>query len=202
MNYSSFAKKYIGIKQGSADHKDIIDGYNKIRPLPRSYKVTYNDSWCAAFVSYVLKMCNAKNPPYECSCYYMKQLAISNNQIVTSPKVNDLVIYDWNNNGTLDHVGIISKISGNMLTVIEGNKSKCVGTRNILKTSKDINCFIRVSQKTEIKNVSRETNDEIVNAVIRGDYGNGEERKKQLEKKGYSFSEVQKAVNKKLKEGV
>ena len=39
---------------------------------------------------------------------------------------------------------------------------------------------------------------EIVNAVIRGDYGNGAARKANLEKVGYDYEEVQRAVNEKL----
>lgn len=38
----------------------------------------------------------------------------------------------------------------------------------------------------------------IVNAVIRGDYGNGEERKQRLAAAGYDYAAVQKAVNKAL----
>lgn len=40
--------------------------------------------------------------------------------------------------------------------------------------------------------------DAVVNAVIRGDYGNGDARKKKLESEGYNYSEVQAAVNAKL----
>lgn len=40
--------------------------------------------------------------------------------------------------------------------------------------------------------------DEIVNAVIRGSYGNGDARKQKLESEGYNYSEVQAAVNAKL----
>lgn len=38
----------------------------------------------------------------------------------------------------------------------------------------------------------------IVNAVIRGDYGNGEDRKQRLTAAGYDYAAVQKAVNKAL----
>ena len=50
------------------------------------------------------------------------------------------------------------------------------------------------AKKTETKAVTSS----IVNAVIRGDYGNGEARKQALTKAGYNYSEVQAAVNKKL----
>lgn len=194
MNYKDFALQFVGIKQGSARHKEIIDGYNNgVKPLPRSYRVTYSDSWCATFVSYVMLKCGATNAPYECSCYYMKKKATTNKQIVKTPKINDLVIYDWNNNGTLDHVGIITEINGNVLTVVEGNKSKQVGVRTISKNSSEINCFIRVpnNNTTDLTTIAKE--------VIKGKYGNGDERKKALENMGYNYKEVQAKVNELLK---
>lgn len=197
MNYKDFALQFVGIKQGSARHKEIIDGYNNgVKPLPRSYRVTYSDSWCATFVSYVMLKCGATNAPYECSCYYMKKKATTNKQIVKTPKINDLVIYDWGNNGTLDHVGIITEINGNVLTVVEGNKSKQVGVRTISKNSSEIDCYIRVPNSTTT------TTDltTIANEVIKGKYGNGDERKKALESMGYNYREVQAKVNDLLKQ--
>lgn len=41
--------------------------------------------------------------------------------------------------------------------------------------------------------------DDIVNAVIKGVYGNGEMRRVKLTQCGYDYEEVQKKVNKKLK---
>lgn len=197
MNYKDFALQFVGIKQGSARHKEIIDGYNNgVKPLPRSYRVTYSDSWCATFVSYVMLKCGATNAPYECSCYYMKKKATTNKQIVKTPKINDLVIYDWSNNGTLDHVGIIAEINGNTLTVVEGNKSKQVGVRTISKNSSEIDCYIRVPNSTTT------TTDltTIANEVIKGKYGNGDERKKALESMGYNYRDVQTKVNDLLKQ--
>lgn len=194
MNYKDFALQFVGVKQGSSRHKQIIDGYNNgVRPLPRSYRVTYSDSWCATFVSYVLLSCGAINAPYECSCYYMNKKATENRQIVKTPKVNDVVIYDWNNNGTLDHVGIITNINGDTLTVVEGNKTKQVGIRTISKKSNEIHSYIRVSQTA--------TNDitPIAKDVIKGKYGNGNERKTALESMGYNYKEIQAKVNELLK---
>lgn len=194
MNYKDFALQFVGVKQGSTKHKQIIDGYNNgVKPLPRSYRVTYTDSWCATFVSYVLLSCGAINAPYECSCYYMNKKATENKQIVKTPKVNDLVIYDWNNNGTLDHVGIITNINGDALTVVEGNKSKQVGIRTISKKSNEIHSYIRVPQTTTT-NLTQ-----IAKDVIKGKYGNGEERKNKLESMGYNYKEIQTKVNELLK---
>lgn len=195
MLYKDFAMQYVGTKQGTKKHKEIIDGYNNgVKPLPRSYRVTYTDSWCATFVSYVLFKCGAINAPYECSCYYMKKRATENKQIVKTPRENDLVIYDWNNNGTLDHVGIITSVNGDTLTVVEGNKSKQVGIRTISKKSSEIDCYIRVSQLATYDKLT-----EVAKDVIKGKYGNGNERKTKIESMGYDYKQVQTIVNELLK---
>lgn len=198
--FSQFALDFVGVKEGSKQHKQIIDGYNNnCKPLPRGYRVKYSDSWCATFVSYVLYMCNAINPPLECSCYYMNKLATKNKQVVKTPKVDDIIIYDWGNNGTLDHVGIIYKIVGNTLYVVEGNKSRQVGTRTIDKSNKEIECFIRVKQENATPETKTTDLEKIVKDVIKGVYGNGQERNDKLTSMGYDYKEVQKLVNKMLK---
>lgn len=194
--FKDFALSYVGTRRGDKRHKEIIDGYNNgIKPLPRYYRVTYYDAWCATFVSYVLYKCGAINAPYECSCYYMAEKAKKNKQIVKTPKVNDIIIYDWNNNSSLDHVGIIYKIEGSTLYVVEGNKSNQVGTRVINKNNSEIECFIRVKQSGNTDTKPTTDLDAIAKRVINGDYGNYPERKELLEKDGYNYSEVQKRVN-------
>lgn len=132
MDYKDFAKKYVGIHEYSKDHKYIIDYYNKnCKPLPRGYKVKYSDEWCATFISFILLHFNCVNPPFECSANRMYEKCKKNKQIVKKPKVNNIIFYSWKCNGYVNHVGIISKIKGDIITVIEGNKSNKVDTRNI-----------------------------------------------------------------------
>lgn len=212
--YSQYAIKYLGTKQHTKKHKEIIDGYNKIKPLPRGYKATYNDSWCACFVSYVLKQCNASIDIYECSANNMVQKAIKQGVYTNkkdTPKTNDIIFFSWGNNGIANHVGFVYKIEGNYLVTIEGNKSHKVDTRRILKTSKFIKGYARIPQKSNTKLTNKVTTNKtnskvtktittkIVNDVINGKYGNGKERKEKLEKLGYNYNEVQREVNKKLK---
>lgn len=54
------------------------------------------------------------------------------------------------------------------------------------------------TQKKTTPSSTKTVTSSIVNAVIRGDYGNGAARKTALEKAGYNYSQVQAAVNKKL----
>lgn len=207
------ASTFYGAYQGDKKHKKIIDGYNSIRPLPRGYMMKYTDAWCAAFVSYIAKLSGAKNFPYECSCYYMYQQAKKNKQVVKTPKVGYLVLYDWKNDTTINHVGIITAIEGSKLTVIEGNYSRMVRGRIIDLNNTEIECFIKVEYNT-LKEQIKETVDtittpkelvitdeinEIVNDVIRGKYGNGRERKEKITALGYDYAYIQKIVNLKMK---
>lgn len=145
MTYSEYASQFIGVKQGSARHKKVIDTYNTIKPLPRGYRVKYTDNWCATFVSFVLKQCRCKRKIYECGAERMRRKA--QKYIVTDQtkgKVNDIIFYDWDLNHWCDHVGIISAVSKTSYTVIEGNKNKRVETRVISKKSKLIADIVRV----------------------------------------------------------
>lgn len=198
MSYNDIARKYIGIKQGTTGHKAIVDYYNShIKPLPRQYRVKYSDAWCATFASVIMNMGGAVNAPYECSVTRMYQKAKSHGQLVSNPKPGDFVIYDWGNNGTLDHVGVVDKVTPKTLTVIEGNKSHAVGVRTISRASSEIEAYIRVpgaSTQPITNNLDR-----VVNDVIQGKYGNGTQRKTNLERAGYNYSQIQKLVNQKLR---
>ena len=147
MKINKVAKKYIGVIEGTKKHHDIIDAYNKnIKPLPRGYKVKYCDSWCATFVSLCGYEAGCADFPFECGVPKMWEKAKKKNQTTTKPKVGYLVIYDWGNNGSLDHVGIINKISGSVLEVIEGNYCDSVKVRKISKYSNQIHGYIKTKE--------------------------------------------------------
>lgn len=199
MGYADIASRYVGIKEGTTGHHAIIDYYNRnIRPLPRNYRVRYTDAWCATFASVILKMGGAVNAPYECSVPRMWALAMTHGQIVKEPAINDLIIYDWGNNGSLDHVGIIAGVTRNTLKVIEGNYSNSVGIRNIKRSSNEIEGFIRVPTAVSQPVTTGDNMDKVVTDVLNGKYGNMPYRKINLERAGYNYSEVQNAVNARL----
>ena len=93
-------------------------------------------AWCQIFVSWV--MAHASVPlvtygKYE-NCQYaigkMKEKGIWHGRGYR-PKPGDIAYYDWGYDGTSDHVGIVIKVSGDMITVREGNKSDRVDNRVI-----------------------------------------------------------------------
>ena len=143
------AISWIGCKESNGTHKQIIDVYNNDKPLPRSYKVKYTDAWCATFVSACAIKCNAKDIiPKECSCSKMitlfKNLGSWMETDSYKPLPGDIIFYDWDDNGSgenqgnPEHVGIVEKVSGSTITVIEGNYSNAVKRRTLQVNGKYI----------------------------------------------------------------
>ena len=147
------AISYVGVKEGSYKHKYIIDTYNKIKPLPSGYVVKMNDAWCATFVSF----CAAETGlldyiPAECSCNRMIELAkkmgiwVEKDNYV--PSVGDALLYDWNdsgigdNLGVADHIGIVVSVANGVIKVVEGNYHNEVGYRNIAVNGRYIRGYI------------------------------------------------------------
>ena len=145
----STAAKYIGYSEASGKHKQIIDIYNARTPLPRNYKVTYTDAWCATYVSSMAILCGMANIiPRECSCYYqveqfqrMERWCEDDNHV---PSAGDIIYYDWQDSGVgddtgvPDHVGIVEKVAHGTITVIEGNYKDSVERRFISIGAKNI----------------------------------------------------------------
>ena len=146
-------QSWVGLKESNGSHKKIIDIYNTIKPLPVGYKLKYTDAWCAGTVSAAAQECNATDIiPTECSCPRMITKAqkmgvwVENDAHVPTP--GDIILYDWDdsgkgdNKGGSDHVGVCEKISGNTMTIIEGNYSNAVKRRTLSVNGKYIRGYI------------------------------------------------------------
>ena len=143
------AKAWLGKKESDGSFKEIIDTYNSHKPLARGYKVKYTDEWCAAFVSAVaIELGYTDIIPTECGCGKMidlfKKLDCWIENENRTPKVGEIIFYDWqdsgngDNKGGSDHVGIVEKVSNGVITVIEGNKSASVARRTMKVNGKFI----------------------------------------------------------------
>lgn len=143
------ARSWLGFNEMDGSHKRIIDTYNAHKPLSRGYKVTYDDAWCATFVSAcVIEAGLTDLIPLECGCQEMirkmkeKGIWVENDAHVPSP--GDIIFYDWqddgrgDNVGYADHVGIVEACDGQIITVIEGNRNDSVSRRSIYVDGKSI----------------------------------------------------------------
>lgn len=144
--YIAVLQSWVGRKGGSAGHKEIVDIYNSIRPLPAGYKLQYTDAWCAGTVSAAAQVVDFTDIIFpECSCNRMIALYQKVGRWVEDdayvPMMGDIVMYDWqddkknyattDNRGEADHVGPVEYCDGKTMIVIEGNKSNAVGRREL-----------------------------------------------------------------------
>lgn len=103
---------------------------------PNSNRVKYNTwyygrevsgkayPWCMVFVQWVLDQAGIKPPIRTASCGTLLNTARAAGEAVyTGFQPGDIVIYDFEKDGTTDHCGIVESVSGATLTVIEGNTS-------------------------------------------------------------------------------
>lgn len=133
------ARYWLGRKEADGSHKEIIDAYNKI-PLPGGYKLSYQDPWCAGFVSAVGFACGLSDIIYpDCNCDAMINKYRTAGRWMEDdayvPKPGDVIFYDWDDNGrgdntgSSDHVGLVLSATGRTVSVIEGNTSDMVAIR-------------------------------------------------------------------------
>lgn len=202
------ATRWLGYNEGDGSHKIIIDTYNTLSPLPRSYQVKYTDAWCATFVSAVAVKCGYTDIiPVECSCSQMitiaKTMGIWEERDNYTPTPGDLVLYDWQDTGTgdnvgnPDHVGIVASVVDSSFVVIEGNYSNAVKYRPMHKNSKYIRGYICPHFDVETVPATKTNADYVQTAldVIAGKYGTGANRVAKLTASGYDASKVQRIVN-------
>lgn len=142
------AEYWLGRKESDGSHRVIIDVYNAI-PLPGGYKLSYTDPWCAGFVSAVGAACGLSDiifPDCNCDAMINKYRAagrwMENDAYL--PKCGDVIFYDWDdsgagdNVGSSDHVGLVLSVTGESVSVIEGNCSDMVKIRTIQRNGRFI----------------------------------------------------------------
>ena len=136
---------WLGWSEANGKYRAIIDLYNSQRPLPRGYKLQYDDEWCAATVTAAGIQAGLQNIIFgECSCSRMVSLYQQAGRWMEDdaykPQIGDIVIYRWDdganyaatdNTSSPNHVGVVAEVNGRVMTIIEGNKRQKVATRSL-----------------------------------------------------------------------
>ena len=160
------AQAWVGLTEYDGSFKKIIDLYNSHKPLARGYALKYTDAWCAGTIGALAVACKATDIiPMEVSCPKMIDIAKSMGIWVENdaykPAAGDIMMYVWSdsgygdNTGSPDHVGIVEKISGNTITVIEGNYSNAVKRRTMLVNGQYIRGYIVPKYETELAETTK-----------------------------------------------
>lgn len=148
----STAEAWLGTREFSDRHYEMLDIYNAQSPLPRGTRMKATWPWCAAFVSTVSLQCGLRDiMPTECGCPGMVRLYQELGRWVEDdayiPSQGDVIFYDWqdtgygDNVGHPDHVGIVLDCDGNNMTIIEGNNANAVNKRVLAVNDRFIRGF-------------------------------------------------------------
>lgn len=173
------AKSFLGAKQGSAKHKELINKFNQVKP--DGWAMTYSAAWCAAAASaFAIKTFGVSKAkkyfPLSANCGTIitkaKKMGIWVESDSHIPKGGDWILYDWDDNGKgdnvggPDHVGTVEKVSDSKIYVVEGNKSKAVGERILAVNGRYIRGFVTPKYSAMAKSKTSST---ITYTVKRGD---------------------------------
>ena len=153
---AALAKYYVGTKEHTAKHREIIDIYNSKGPYP----ITENEPWCAAFSGAIAILGNITDyVPLSKSCSVMIQGFKDLGEWVEDdsyvPQVGEYIFFIWsaNHKGFVnvadnqedpDHVGIVVEVNvskGSFFVVDGNNGNDEVGLREVFINSSIIRGF-------------------------------------------------------------
>ena len=122
LGYNESTKNYIVEANG-----ETIKGYSRYGAW---YGVPYGD-WCAMFASFCIRYAGIEGIPIDANCpNWIRQLqsvGLYHDEDDYIPQSGDLIFFDWNGDGSSDHVGIVVEVDGNKVKTIEGNSGDTVG---------------------------------------------------------------------------
>ena len=123
------ALKYLGDNEADASADKF---------LYKWHSSSRQTGWCAAFVSYVMEQV-ANNTDLDIPDWYeeienqywqvnVHRAAEKENELIESNQAQpgDIVLFDYDGDGTMQHIGIVYAIEGDMMYTIEGNSGNCV----------------------------------------------------------------------------
>ena len=175
--------------------------------------------WCDMFVDWCfLQLCGSRAEAekmicqtglYGAGCSWSARYYKQQGRFFENPKPGDQIFFR-----NFGHTGLVEKISGSVITTIEGNTSNQVARRTYKLGSGSIDGYGRPFYDVEkvVENVEKPSNqeqpseperpseektvDELAREVIAGKHGSGAARRESL---GANYEAVQKRVNELLK---
>ena len=123
------ASKILALAKKELGNKEYPAGSNKVKYNETYYGHSVSGSsypWCAVFIWWLFYRSNAAQLYYggekTAYCPALLQYYESKGQIVSGGyKPGDLIFFDFNGNGTPDHIGICESFNGTYITTIDGN---------------------------------------------------------------------------------
>lgn len=153
------ANSYVGVKKGSAEHKQIIAEYNKFAKAHGLALAYESYDWCAIFNSVVMILAGiGEYVPISMSCGQIitqaKKLGYWKEDDGTKPKAAMSCIYDWEDDGKgddttgHDHIGVVVSAGDKTFSVVEGN----------------------AGSPSQVRKISRQVNQRYIRGFVAPDY--------------------------------
>lgn len=86
--------------------------------------------WCACFLAWAAEECGAIGNADALKKANVDDLAAAFGGLKTSGEPGDYIFFDWDGDGSLDHVGVVLYVSGRTIFTIEGNSGARVAVRS------------------------------------------------------------------------
>lgn len=86
--------------------------------------------WCAMFASHVLKSAGVKTDAFAYCPTWVNKFKSDKKWGVT-PRVGAVAFFDWDGDKLADHVGIVVKVGGSQVDVLEGNTTVGVARNRV-----------------------------------------------------------------------
>ncbi len=104
-----------------------------------------NRSWCAAFITYCARQAGIPNTVLKGT---LAANATAFNLPMTpkasaDPRVGDLIFFDWDLDGSSDHVGLVAKVSEDAVLVVHGNYADYATVTRFSRTQLDVLGYAR-----------------------------------------------------------
>ena len=141
---------------------------------------SYRIEWCACFISWLaekLKITDIIPVDMSCNSQIKKFKALGVWHTDSNIQSGDILYYDWDSSGDADHVGIVEKVNGMSLTVIEGNNGNFPNDRVRRREINSASSLIFGYARPEYPSVTfRKSSNNTINVFLptlcKGDSGN------------------------------
>ena len=132
----AIAETQLGYRESQINY--IVTDEGEVRGYTR-YGDWYGDGydygdWCAMFASFCLYYTGVGDAyPTNAYCPFwvneLTELGYYKIPYEYVPESGDLIFFDWERDGIVDHVGFVEKVEGTIVHTIEGNSNSCVERR-------------------------------------------------------------------------
>ena len=104
-----------------------------------------NRAWCAAFINYCARQAQIPNTVLKgklaanAAAFNLPLMP----KATTEPLVGDLIFFDWDLDGSSDHVGLVAKVDGSDVLVVHGNYAEYATVTRFGRTQIDVLGYAR-----------------------------------------------------------